>query len=80
MSADASWKPSGWNGSRKSTGTACRSNRSDSKAGVLRGLHYHFKQIDYWYATRGNIRVGLVDLRLVVSDLPGIRDHRYRRR
>ena len=57
-----------------------QSNRSDSKAGVLRGLHYHFKQIDYWYATRGNIRVGLVDLRLVVSDLPGIRDHRYRRR
>ena len=41
-----------------------QSNRSDSKAGVLRGLHYHFKQIDYWYATRGNIRVGLVDLRL----------------
>ena len=44
-----------------------QSNRSDSKAGVLRGLHYHFKQIDYWYATRGNIRVGLVDLRLSSS-------------
>ena len=41
-----------------------QNNRSDSKAGVLRGLHYHFQQIDYWYATRGNIRVGLVDLRL----------------
>lgn len=40
-----------------------QSNRSDSAAGVLRGLHYHFKQIDYWYATRGRIRVGLVDLR-----------------
>ena len=64
MNADASWKPSGWSGSRKSTGDRLQSNRSDSKAGVLRGLHYHFKQIDYWYATRGNIRVGLVDLRL----------------
>ena len=40
-----------------------QSNRSDSKAGVLRGLHYHFQQIDYWYTTRGTIRVGLVDLR-----------------
>jgi len=41
-----------------------QSNRSDSSAGVLRGLHYHFKQVDYWLAIRGRIRVGLVDLRL----------------
>lgn len=40
-----------------------QSNRSDSKAGVLRGLHYHFHQIDYWYALNGSIRAGLVDLR-----------------
>ncbi len=40
-----------------------QSNRSDSKAGVLRGLHYHFKQVDYWYAVNGTIRAGLVDLR-----------------
>lgn len=40
-----------------------QSNRSDSKAGVLRGLHYHFKQIDYWYVVNGTIRAGLVDLR-----------------
>ncbi len=38
-------------------------NRSDSKAGVLRGLHYHFKQIDYWYVQSGRVRAGLVDLR-----------------
>ena len=38
-------------------------NRSDSSAGVLRGLHYHFKQVDYWLAISGRIRVGLVDLR-----------------
>ena len=40
-----------------------QSNRSDSSAGVLRGLHYHFKQVDYWFPVRGLIRVGLVDLR-----------------
>ncbi|NWF67885.1 MAG: dTDP-4-dehydrorhamnose 3,5-epimerase family protein [Chloroflexi bacterium] len=38
-------------------------NRSDSAAGVLRGLHYHHKQIDYWYLQSGQIRVGMADLR-----------------
>ncbi len=38
-------------------------NRSDSRANVLRGLHYHFNQVDYWYVAAGCIRVGLVDLR-----------------
>lgn len=40
-----------------------QTNRSDSKAGVLRGLHYHFKQVDYWYVPSGRMRVGLADLR-----------------
>lgn len=40
-----------------------QSNRSDSKQHVLRGLHYHFHQIDYWYVVNGTIRVGMVDLR-----------------
>lgn len=40
-----------------------QNNRSDSKAGVLRGLHYHLYQIDYWYVPKGTIRVGLADLR-----------------
>lgn len=40
-----------------------QSNRSESKAGVLRGLHYHHRQIDYWYVIHGVIRVGLADLR-----------------
>lgn len=40
-----------------------QSNRSDSKAGVLRGLHFHHHQVDYWYVARGMVRVGLVDLR-----------------
>ncbi|MBK8984630.1 MAG: dTDP-4-dehydrorhamnose 3,5-epimerase family protein [Chloroflexi bacterium] len=38
-------------------------NRSDSKAGVLRGLHYHHHQVDYWYVAKGMVRAGLVDLR-----------------
>lgn len=40
-----------------------QSNRSESKVGVLRGLHYHFNQVDYWYVVSGRIRVGLADLR-----------------
>lgn len=40
-----------------------QSNRSDSRAGVLRGLHYHFNQVDYWYVVNGKIRAGLADLR-----------------
>jgi dTDP-4-dehydrorhamnose 3,5-epimerase len=43
--------------------TNVQSNRSDSRPGVLRGLHYHFNQVDYWYLATGRIRVGLVDLR-----------------
>ncbi len=40
-----------------------QSNRSDSAANVVRGLHYHFHQVDYWYVPSGHIRAGLVDLR-----------------
>ncbi|MGJ3238136.1 MAG: dTDP-4-dehydrorhamnose 3,5-epimerase family protein [Anaerolineae bacterium] len=40
-----------------------QSNRSKSKANVLRGLHYHFHQVDYWYVPQGRIRAGLLDLR-----------------
>lgn len=40
-----------------------QTNRSDSRAGVLRGLHYHFNQVDYWYVLNGQIRAALVDLR-----------------
>jgi dTDP-4-dehydrorhamnose 3,5-epimerase len=41
-----------------------QSNRSDSLTGVLRGLHYHFRQVDYWYVVSGKIRAGLADIRL----------------
>ncbi len=45
-----------------------QTNRSDSKAGVLRGLHHHRHQIDYWYCPTGRLRVALADLR---PDSPG---------
>jgi dTDP-4-dehydrorhamnose 3,5-epimerase len=38
-------------------------NRSDNIGNVLRGLHYHLKQADYWYVTAGKIFVALADLR-----------------
>ncbi len=40
-----------------------QNNRSDSRQGVLRGLHFHYHQVDYWYCPFGRIRAGLVDLR-----------------
>ena len=43
--------------------TNLQSNRSVSEQGVIRGLHFHHKQVDYWHVTRGAIRAGLVDLR-----------------
>lgn len=43
--------------------TAVQMNCSRSGAGVLRGLHYHFHQTDYWYVVQGAIRAGLVDVR-----------------
>jgi dTDP-4-dehydrorhamnose 3,5-epimerase len=40
-----------------------QANRSQSAPGVLRGLHYHHKQVDYWQVLEGTMRVGLADLR-----------------
>jgi len=38
-------------------------NISYSAAGVVRGLHYHRLQSDYWLCPVGKLRVALVDLR-----------------
>jgi dTDP-4-dehydrorhamnose 3,5-epimerase len=45
------------------TWNVVQSNRSQSAAGVLRGLHYHHHQVDYWQVLEGRIRVALADLR-----------------
>jgi dTDP-4-dehydrorhamnose 3,5-epimerase len=46
------------------TWRAIQTNRSDSRAGVIRGLHYHRKQVDYWYVASGKIRAALADIRV----------------
>ena len=38
-------------------------NRSDSQPGVLRGIHYHLFQADYWYVPTGRSFTALIDLR-----------------
>ena len=42
-------------------------NQSSSATGVLRGLHYHRRQLDYWVVTSGRAFVALVDVRPVVA-------------
>ncbi len=42
---------------------ALQNNRSISRAGVLRGLHYHFHQVDYWHVPAGRVRAAMADLR-----------------
>lgn len=38
-------------------------NRSDTASGSLRGLHYHHRQVDYWYVFRGTVKAAFADLR-----------------
>lgn len=40
-----------------------QSNWSRSRAGVLRGMHFHRAQADYWCFLEGQAQVGLYDLR-----------------
>ena len=45
-----------------------QANLSSSAAGVLRGLHYHRRQLDYWVVASGRALVALVDVRPVASE------------
>jgi dTDP-4-dehydrorhamnose 3,5-epimerase len=38
-------------------------NCSFSRAGVLRGMHYHLKQADFWSVPAGRVRAALYDFR-----------------
>ncbi len=42
---------------------AVQANLSWSRPGVLRGLHWHRRQADYWCVVSGRAHVALVDLR-----------------
>jgi len=44
-----------------------QANLSTSAAGVLRGLHYHRHQLDYWTVVSGRALVALVDVRPVAA-------------
>jgi dTDP-4-dehydrorhamnose 3,5-epimerase len=44
-----------------------QANRSISAAGVLRGLHFHRRQLDYWVVSSGRALVALVDVRPMLA-------------
>ena len=46
-----------------STARFVQANLSLSRRGVLRGLHYHRRQLDHWIVVEGEVFVALVDLR-----------------
>ena len=48
--------------------TFVQANLSDSAPGVLRGLHVHRRQLDYWVVNAGRALVALVDLRPMLRD------------
>jgi dTDP-4-dehydrorhamnose 3,5-epimerase len=48
-------------------GRFVQANLSTSTAGVLRGLHYHRRQLDRWIVATGRALVALVDVRPVVA-------------
>ena len=44
-----------------------QANLSSSAPGVLRGLHYHRRQLDYWVVASGRAFVALVDVRPLIA-------------
>jgi dTDP-4-dehydrorhamnose 3,5-epimerase len=55
-----------------------QANLSTSAAGVLRGLHYHRRQLDYWTVLSGRAMVALVDVRPVAAgqaERPAVETH-----
>jgi len=47
-----------------------QANLSDSAPGVLRGLHFHRRQLDYWVVSAGRAYVALVDVRPMLAGGP----------
>jgi dTDP-4-dehydrorhamnose 3,5-epimerase len=59
------WRASSFDGA--SGQSFVQANLSASSPGVLRGLHYHRRQLDYWIVLSGRAFVALVDVRPVVA-------------
>jgi dTDP-4-dehydrorhamnose 3,5-epimerase len=52
-----------------------QANLSSSAAGVLRGLHLHERQVDYWVVASGRAFLALVDVRSMLEGIakaPGV--------
>ncbi len=49
-----------------------QANLSTSSPGVLRGLHLHRRQLDFWVVVGGRAFVALVDARRAVSDATSV--------
>jgi dTDP-4-dehydrorhamnose 3,5-epimerase len=62
------WRASGLGAS---VGSFVQANLSTSSPGVLRGLHLHRRQLDYWVVVAGRAFVALVDARPQVGGSPG---------
>ena len=45
-----------------------QANLSTSASGVLRGLHFHRRQLDHWIVASGQAFVALVDVRPMLAD------------
>lgn len=57
-------------GAGRPDATFVQANLSTSAAGVLRGLHYHRRQLDHWIVVSGKVFVALVDVRPVMGGRP----------
>ena len=57
-----------WRASAFPEASFVQANRSTSRAGALRALHYHRRQIDHWIVLDGRVFVALVDLRPLIRD------------
>ena len=66
-SAFAALTPDETGASPGATPRFVQANLSTSAAGVLRGLHYHRRQLDYWVVVSGRALVALVDVRPLAS-------------
>lgn len=47
-----------------------QANLSRSRAGTLRGLHFHLRQTDLWIIVEGHAHISLVDLRRAIEADP----------
>ena len=55
---------------RDATPAFVQANLSSSHQGVLRGLHFHRRQLDRWLVARGRALVALVDVRPMLAGEP----------